>query len=41
LKIIEPEGGRAVFADGDQAESQPLQNTLHDALSDVPQDELA
>ena len=50
LKIIEPEGGRPAFIDQEgEAPAQekniddlpPLQNVISDALSDIPQDELA
>ena len=41
LKIIEPEGGRPEFLDVNQEDTSSMQTSLSDALSDVPQDELA
>ena len=48
LKIIEPEGGRSPFLDqptqtdySHSTDVPTLQSDLHDALSDIPHDELA
>lgn len=44
LKIIEPEGGRAIYEDRPETDANDvptMSGSISDALSDIPQDELA